>query len=150
MVRLVGYFLVLSLATTSIVAYTTYVQARHTLTQSVFEQLTAVARLKERNLIRWADTQRQDTLLIARLLEEKSPVLHLLQLESQQTPNTIDAYQSSYQELITFLQILHRDKLTFAEILILTETGGKIIASTQPSGKIRHLYTSGLSLISVR
>ena len=80
MVRLVGYFLVLSLATTSIVAYTTYVQARHTLTQSVFEQLTAVARLKERNLIRWADTQRQDTLLIARLLEEKSPVLHLLQL----------------------------------------------------------------------
>ncbi len=143
MVRLVGYFLILSLATTGIVAYVTYIQARRTLTQSVFDQLTAVAQLKERNLIRWADTQRQDTLLITRLLEEKSPVLHLLQMEAQQTPNTIDAYESAHQQLIAFLQILHQDKSTFAEILILTATGGKIIASTQPvhQGEYRVLDT---------
>lgn len=130
MVRLVGYFLVLSLATTGIVAYTTYVQARRTLTQSVFERLTAVAQLKESNLIRWTQTQRQDTRLIARLLEAKSPVLHLLQLEAQQTPTTTDDYQSDYQELVAFLHLLHEDKPTFAEILILTEAGGKVMAST--------------------
>ena len=133
MVRLASYFLVLSLTTTGIVAFATYIQARRTLTQSVFEQLTAVARIKERNLIRWTDVQRQDTLFITRLLEEKSPVLTLLQLEARQTPSTAEAYQSAYKELTTYLQILHADKPTFAEILILTETGGKIIASTQPA-----------------
>lgn len=133
MVRLVGYFLVLSLTTTSVVAFVTYVQARRTLTQSVFEQLTAVARLKERNLIRWADTQRQDTLLIARLLEANPTAFHLLQLEAQQIPDTADAYQPAQQELAAFLQILHENRSTFAEILILSEADGKIIASTQKS-----------------
>lgn len=132
MVRLVGYFLVLSLATTGFVVYTTYVQARYTLTQSVFDQLTAVARLKERNLIRWTDTQREDTLLIDQLLEERSPALHLLQLEAEQIPTTSPLYQSAYRELAELLHILHEDKPTFAEILILSEKGGKVIASTQP------------------
>ncbi|MCB9421536.1 MAG: GAF domain-containing protein [Ardenticatenaceae bacterium] len=133
MVRLVGYFLILSLATTSIVAVTTYVRARRTLTQSVFDQLTAVAKLKERNLVRWVDTQRQETLLIARLLESKSPVLYLLQLETEESLDSLDAYQSSFEELTAFLKILHKDVPAFAEIIVLTGTGGKIIASTEPT-----------------
>lgn len=133
MVRLVGYFLVLSLTTTGVVVYATYVQARYTLTQSVFDQLTAVARLKERNLIRWTETQREDTLLIDQLLEERSPAFHLLQLEAEQVPTTSPLYQSAYQELSELLHSFQADKPTFAEILILSEKGGKVIASTQPA-----------------
>ncbi|MEJ2747507.1 MAG: adenylate/guanylate cyclase domain-containing protein, partial [Anaerolineae bacterium] len=133
MVRLVGYFLILSLTTTGLVAYITYIRARSALTQSLFEQLTAVASLKENNLLRWTDTQRRDVLLIAQLLETETPALQLLALDAQKTPVDAPSYQAAYSEVTNFLQIVHGDKTPFAEILILSGTGGKIIASTQKS-----------------
>ncbi len=143
MVRLVGYFLVLSLTTTGLVALITYVRARSTLTASQFDQLTSLATLKEKNLIRWVEEQRQDAVLISHLLETESSALSLLQLEAAQTAETSDAYQSAYIELIDFITNIQADKDVFAEILILTETGGKIIASTQSDheGEYRVLDT---------
>lgn len=141
MVRLVGYFLILSLTTTGLVAYITYVRARSALTQSLFEQLTAVAAIKEKNLIRWTDAQRQDVILLAQLLETDTPALQLLALDAQEIPPNAPQYQAAYHELADFMAIIHSSRSPFAEILILTETGGKIIASTQPAheGKYRVL-----------
>jgi two-component sensor histidine kinase/HAMP domain-containing protein len=101
------------------------------LTQSQFDQLTSIASLKEKNIIRWAAEQRQDAVLIGHLLETESSALTLLQLDANQTPESSEAYQFAYNELSEFLMKVQADKHSFAEILILTETGGKIIASTQ-------------------
>ncbi len=49
-VKLVSYFLLLSMATVSLVGFTTYTQARSALMQSVWERLDAVASLKEAQL----------------------------------------------------------------------------------------------------
>lgn len=133
MVRLVGYFLVLSLTTTGIVAVVTYRRVRNTLTQAVFDQLTAVSRLRENNLIRWLDEQRYDLLFINQLLEEKSPALDLLQLEAAQTSRSNADYQRAYKELTELLQITQSAEATFSELFILTESGGKIVVSTQPA-----------------
>lgn len=131
MVRLVGYFLVLSLTTTGLVAFVTYVRARSALTQSLFEQLTAVASLKEKNLVRWTEEQSHDVLLIAQLLEAESLVLQLLALDAQEMPSDAPQYQDAYREVTDFLRIIHGDNSPFAEILILSETGGKIVVSTR-------------------
>ena len=69
MARLVGYFLLLSLVTVSLVGYVAFIRAREALKQSVFDRLDAVATLKEDELNRWADDQRRDVVFIAWLPE---------------------------------------------------------------------------------
>ena len=50
MARLVGYFLLLSLAIVSLVGFVAFIRAREALKQSVFDRLDAVAVLKEDEL----------------------------------------------------------------------------------------------------
>jgi hypothetical protein len=72
MARLVGYFLLLSLATVTLVGLIAYMRAREALQQSVFDRLVAVATLKEDELNRWIDDQRRDVVFIAWLPEVRA------------------------------------------------------------------------------
>jgi signal transduction histidine kinase/DNA-binding NarL/FixJ family response regulator len=125
MARLVSYFLLLSLATVGLVAYIAYVRAREALRQSVFDQLSAAATLKEDELNRWVDDQRQEVLFIASLPEVRSQAELIL---SDKGPDP-----SAYAFLADYLASVIASKPALQEIFILTDVGGQIILSTDKS-----------------
>jgi two-component sensor histidine kinase/HAMP domain-containing protein len=133
MVRLVGYFLFLSLATTGLVGYIAYIRARTALTDSAYDRLTAVTLLKEDDLQRWVDDQVGEILYVAAVLESYTQARALLQLEQTQTPSSDPAYQAAYADLAVFLSDLRVRKPGFQEAFILTGLGGKILVSTEPT-----------------
>ena len=91
MARLVGYFLLLSLVTVSLVGYIAFIRAREALKQSVFDRLHAVATLKEDELNRWIDDQRRDVVFIAWLPEMRAQAGSLLS-----HPESDPDYQAAY------------------------------------------------------
>ena len=125
MTRLVTYFLLLSLVTVSLAGYIAFLIARGALTQALFDQLSAVATLKEDELNRWIADQRQDVLLIAALPELQANVNTLLTLEE-----TDPTYQSTYSHLSDFLTDVIVRKPDLQEIFILSNADGKVILST--------------------
>ncbi len=135
MVRLVGYFLVLSLATTGLVGYIAYIRARTALTTSAFDRLTAVTRLKEDDLQRWVEDQKQETLYIASVLESYTQARTFLQLEQATASPSDPVYQAAYTDLAAFLSDVRAHKPGFQEAFLLTSVGGKIVVSTQPENE---------------
>lgn len=81
MAQLVSYFLVLSLITWGVGIFVAYWQARKALEGSIFDRLTAAATLKEDELNRWVEDQRQVMVSIAQLPEIQSQVQQLLRAE---------------------------------------------------------------------
>ncbi len=125
MARLVSYFLLLSLVVVSLVGYITFIRAREALKQSAFNRLGAIATLKEDELNRWIDNQRQDLLFIAQLSEVRDQVEILLSHEP-----TEPEYQEAYTSLSQYLMFIVTTKADLQEIFILTDVGGKIVIST--------------------
>src|SRR5919205_4631526 len=67
MVRLVSYFLLLSLVTISVVGSIAYTQATEALKLAVFDRLSALADVKEGELNRWVNDEVRGVALIASL-----------------------------------------------------------------------------------
>lgn len=127
MVRLVSYFLFLSLGSTIILSAVIYFQAKTTLTNSVFDRLQAVLSLQERALEHWLENQYQDTLFIANLPDVQVKATQLLALDTAaHTP----AYQSNYQYLSQRLQEIQQQTPNLQEIFILSARGGKVLVSS--------------------
>ena len=120
MVRLVGYFLFLSLMTTGLVGFIGYIRARNALTNAAFEQVTAVTRLKEDDLQRWVEEREQDVLFLVDTLESYTQTRTLLRLEQEQTPTSDPAYQAAYVDAAAFLDAVRARRSRFREIAILT------------------------------
>lgn len=78
LVEIVGSFLMLSLTTVSIVGYTAFGQAKQYLKESVFDRLSVAATLKENELNRWFQDQRQNLLSLAEIPEISSSAKVLL------------------------------------------------------------------------
>ncbi len=122
--RLVGYFLLLSLATVSLVGLIAYIRAREALKQSVFDRLGAVATLKEDELNRWIDDQRRDVVFIAWLPEVRAQAGLLLS-----RPSSDPDYQTAYELLTEYLKFVVTSTSDSAELLIL-DLDGHVILST--------------------
>ncbi len=122
--RLVGYFLLLSLVTVSLVGYVAYTRAREALKQSVFDRLQAVASLKEDELNRWADDQRRNVVFIAWLPEVRAQASSLLSY-----PESDLAYQQAYALLTEYLKFVVTSTSDSTELLILN-LNGEIALST--------------------
>jgi len=125
MVQLVIYFLLLSVVTVGLVGYVTFLRARETLKQAVFDQLETIATLKEDELGRWVGDRREDVLLIATLPEVQSQVEQLLKLEE-----TDAKYQAAFTSLSDYLAGVATRKQDLQEILILSARDGRVILST--------------------
>src|SRR5919202_5103121 len=80
--RLVTSFLVLSLASLTIVCVVAFVLARNSLERSILSRLDATVALKEAELDRWVSDQRQTVLYLAGLQEFRSPASALLRANS--------------------------------------------------------------------
>jgi len=128
--RLISSFLLLSVVTVSWAGYIAFTRAREALKESVFERLEAVVTLKEGELNRWIDQQQQSVLFLARLpaVQAQTKVL-LTYAESE--PN----YQLAYEQLIQSLGDLANAYPDLEEIFILSNAGGEIIISTDPTHK---------------
>jgi adenylate cyclase len=127
MARLVGYFLLLSLVTVSLVGYIAFIRAREALKQSVFDRLDAVATLKENELNRWIDDQRQNVVFIAWSPEVRTWATSLFDhVESE------PEYQSAYTLLSEQLEFVAATMSSdIQEISILADQDGKILISTE-------------------
>ena len=101
MVRLVAYFLFLSLATVGLVGSIAYIRARETLKQSIFARLEAVATLKESELKHWMDDLRQNVVFVAwaPLVRAQVPALFEEQESSVQ-------YQTAFAALNEYLRFV--------------------------------------------
>jgi signal transduction histidine kinase/HAMP domain-containing protein len=124
MARLVGYFLLLSLVTVSLVGYIAFIRAREALKQSVFDRLHAVATLKEDELNRWIDDQRRDVVFIAWLPEMRAQAGSLLS-----HPESDPDYQTAYAVLTEYLIFVVTSTSDSAELFIL-DLNGNIVLST--------------------
>lgn len=138
MVRLVSYFLFLSLGSTIILSVVIYFQAKTTLTESVFNRLQAVLFLQERDLEHWLENQHQDTLFVANLPDVQVKAIQLLELE---TAVNTPAYHSAYEYLSQRLQEIQQQKPNLQELFLLSTRGGKILVSSEAAheGKYRVL-----------
>jgi PAS domain S-box-containing protein len=127
MARLVGYLLVLSVLTVSVISALAYGQAAATLQQSLFSQLGAVATLKEDNLVRWVEDERQNVVFVAGTSEME-----------QQSERVLDAArpaaerQTARAALSTYLRYVLTSASDSQELLIL-DLNGEVVLSTTPA-----------------
>jgi hypothetical protein len=128
MVRLVSYFLLLSLVTVSVVGYIAYTQATEALKLAVFDRLSALADVKEGELNRWVDDEVRSVVLIARLPEVRAHVRTLLT-----HAETDPIYQGAHASLGAYLGALTSTEPGLQEIFVLSDVGGRIVVSTDPT-----------------
>jgi signal transduction histidine kinase/DNA-binding response OmpR family regulator/HAMP domain-containing protein len=125
--RLVGFFLLLSLVTVILVGYITFVRARETLKQSLFDRLETTASLKEDEFSRWVDDQRRNLVFIAWLPEVRAQA----EIIASHAPDDPE-YQAAYKALSEYLKYIVTSGFDSAEYLIL-DLDGKVIVSTDKS-----------------
>lgn len=131
MLRLVSYYLLLSLATAALVAFITYDRARDKLKQTVFDRLTAVANLKEEDLRRWVSEQRDDVTLLVELPGFRDQVEYLMQTHPSEQARAQLEYQSAYRFLSDYLTTALQNKASYRELAIISRAGGRVIISTE-------------------
>lgn len=127
MARLTGYFLLLVLIAGGSTVYITFTRAKEALKQSAFDRLVAVAALKENELRRWVEQQKQSVILIANLPEIRQQAKILLTQK-----HSTRVYKTAYRQLG---QVFDEAKKAIApdleEIFLLSDVGGKIVVSTE-------------------
>ncbi len=133
MARLVGSFLVLSLAMVILVGFIAYRQATEALKASVFERLNTVATFKTGELNRWVDARMKDVTFLSGLSELRTPTESLMSRERSDP-----VYWTVYNELSEFLGSVQADRPDSQEIFILSDAGGRIILSTDPAKEGRY------------
>jgi len=136
MVRLVSYFLLLSLVTVSLVGYLAYTQATEALKLAVFDRLSALADVKEGELNRWVDDEVRSVVLIARLPDVRTQVRTLMS-----RPESDPSYETAHAALAAYLSALVSSEPELQEVFVLSDVGGKIIVSTQPSHEGQYRVT---------
>ncbi|MBF2075220.1 MAG: response regulator [Synechococcales cyanobacterium C42_A2020_086] len=123
-VQLIGYYLLLSFVSVGTICLVAFLQAREALKQSIFERLSLTATLKEDELNRWIEDQREEISTFAQLPEVKefAPLLLQPKLPLQQQ-------QQAHQHLSASLTPIADNHSSLEEMLVLTN-GGKVLFST--------------------
>ncbi|OCR01332.1 sensor protein [Oscillatoriales cyanobacterium USR001] len=124
-VKLSTLFLFMSLMTVGVVGYIAWAKTRSNLERLVFNQLSISAILKEGELDRWFEDQRQAFLLINQSAEFQNNINNLLTRKKAEPE-----YSLAYNTLSKYLDKVVISQLNLTEIFILNN-GGKIIFSNQ-------------------
>lgn len=141
-VKLSTVFLFMSLVTVGVVGYVAWAKTRADLERLVFDQLNISATLKEGELDRWFDDQRQAFILINQSSEFQENINYLLT-----TKKTESSYLIAYTKLKEYLKKVVISQANLTEIFILT-TGGKIILSNQKNREGSYENLSNFTQIS--
>lgn len=136
-IRLLGYALLLTLATTVSATFLTYELSRNALKNAVVDRLETAATLKESEFNRWIQNREQEITLLS-----QEPAL-LIQADVLLTSEKIDPFYSpSYQGLSAYLNNIVETNTNFSEIFILTNVGGETIFSTAPASEGKYHVTA--------
>jgi PAS domain S-box-containing protein len=136
MVRLVSYFLVLSLVTVALVGYIAYTQATEALKLAVFDRLSALADVKEGELNRWVADEVRGVELIASQPEIRAQASTLLAHPDADATN-----QAAHAALVSYLSALVGNEPGLQEVFILSDVGGRILVSTDVSHEGQYRVT---------
>lgn len=125
--RLVAGFFLLSVITVVATGLVAYTRAKTSLLDSVYKRLEVAASLKEAELGRWINDQRQYTLFLA-----KSPGIRedAAQLLSRGPEHPY--FQTAYSDLAENCNAFVKRNPYLREIVILSAEGGKLLFSTIP------------------
>lgn len=115
---------ILSIITIVIISASSYISARETLKQSIYNRLSVASSLKDDEIDQWFQGQYKDALLLAGLDEVKEPTQRL----SEQN-NSSRRGQDFYNKLSNLFQRVGAIKPNLQEISILS-TGGIVLLST--------------------
>ncbi|MEO0707771.1 MAG: sensor histidine kinase [Cyanobacteria bacterium J06649_5] len=146
--KLLVPFSLLSVATVLTISTTSYISARNSLKQSVFDRLSVASSLKEDQISKWVQTQREDILLLASLAEVYDNTTRLL-AENQATRPNAASKQDTYEAVSRVFEEIGETKPNLQEISILSE-GGIVLFSTnqqrqnkyQPLGATTTYFTA--------
>jgi PAS domain S-box-containing protein len=140
-VQIVGYFLLLSFVTVSTICFVAFWQARAALQDSIIKQLNLTADLKEDELNRWIEDQREEinTLIKMPDIQNIKPLLFpsdgaVQQPIDQQPIDQQPIDQQPIDQLTASLQAIADNHSSIDEILVLTN-GGKVILSTRQASE---------------
>ncbi|MEM1281704.1 MAG: cache domain-containing protein, partial [Cyanobacteria bacterium P01_H01_bin.152] len=126
--QIIRYFLLLSLVTVGIISAVAYLHSRNAIKQALFDRLTLTATLKEDELNRWIEDQREEMLAIANLPEVQTSVTGLVQSDDE------DEVATSEEYLRPLMGALAERHSSLSEILVLSP-GGKVLLSTNPESE---------------
>ncbi len=143
MARLITGFLALSAIGVTLTAIISLVIVRNTLTQSIYDRLGAVATLKEDELNRWVDDQRNELASIAQNYDLSSSLPQLYLSDDQSAK-----YEVAHDHLADILRVEVEHNPSFQEMFLLSDVGGKILVSTSPDNEGQYrvsdaYYTKG-------
>ncbi|MFO7536901.1 MAG: GAF domain-containing protein, partial [Chloroflexota bacterium] len=110
-----------------------YYLAQETLTSLIYDQLNSIAAIKEEELQNWVTDQQADLYYIGNLDHLQEASRTLLQLDEGGIPVTDPDYQAAQARVTTYLDDVKIYKPAFAEVLVMAEVGGKVVASTRPA-----------------
>ncbi|MEM9220502.1 MAG: cache domain-containing protein, partial [Cyanobacteria bacterium P01_F01_bin.150] len=129
LVQIASTFSVLSFGGITLVGGITVVQARASLTQSVFERLSTVASLKEGEIDRWLRNQRNTLASLNDISEIKKATTRLLTTEQSSS-----VYAESLETLQTSFGSFIRENSDYREIFIVSRSSRVLVSTT--SGNI--------------
>ena len=124
-VQIVGYFLLLSFVTVSTICFVAFWQARAALQASILKQLNLTADLKEDELNRWIDDQREEITTLTKMPEIQTVAPTLI---------SSDGIQQQAINLTATLQAIADNHSSIEEILVLNN-GGKVLLSTRQASQ---------------
>ncbi len=143
MARLVAYFLTLSAIGVTVTTLITLAIVRNALTRSIYDRLEAVATLKEDEMNRWVNDQRDEITYMAvdpDLLAEN-------QILASADENSIE-YANARERIREMFSEEAEGHPSFGEMFLMSNVGGKVLVSTvkESEGQYRvsdSYYTQG-------
>ncbi len=129
--RLVSFFLILSLSSVIAVGWLTYLRARAELSEATRERLESIAAFRGDAMRQWVDAQRRDLLVLSSWPELQNIAATLAPMADKANVSTRTA--PACRQFQTLLDDVLRTKQDFKELFLLTDVGGRITCSTEPT-----------------
>ena len=126
MARLVTYFLTLSAIGVTITTLITLAIVRNSLTRSIYDRLEAVATLKEDELNRWVNDQRDELAYLSVAPDMRADLQALSTAEEDSAE-----YATAYDGVLEMLLEEVEGHPSFSEMFVMSSVGGKVLASTE-------------------
>ncbi len=143
MARLVTYFLTLSAIGVTVTTVITLAIVRNSLTNSIYDRLEAVATLKEDELNRWVNDQR-DELAYLSVAPDMRAEIQALSTAEEDPAEYATAHDAILETLIEEVE----SHPSFREMFVMSSVGGKVLASTEKGNEGQYrvsdsYYTQG-------
>jgi signal transduction histidine kinase/DNA-binding NarL/FixJ family response regulator len=139
--KIASSFLLLSLVTVGVVGGVTFINARNALKEAAFERLNVAASLKEKEINRWFDLQREDFIFIIQFPDVKAKLSEILSSNVSESE-----YQAADKVLTEYLQDINSVKSNLQEISILNRSN-KIIISTNKNRQGKYESLANVSYV---